>query len=161
MREKHEDISKRLLTAESELKETRQTASSALAEVKAKEVEKELSDNICAEAKSQLATLVQDNDRLKSELASVKAEAERLKSGLEKYRPRLEQFSQSYVNTSSSACHLTLLYRLAALGSGLRELGQAHKSAREQLQLLRWSMKTLRGDKQLRRYTYFFSCQFD
>lgn len=95
LREKHDDISKRLLVTESELKDSRQTASSALIEVKAKEAEKKLSDNLCAETKSQLATLVQDNDRLKSELASVKAEAERLKSGLEKYRLRLEQFSQS------------------------------------------------------------------
>lgn len=51
LREKYKDIFKRLLAAESELKETRQTASSALVEVKAKEPEKKLSDNICAETK--------------------------------------------------------------------------------------------------------------
>ena len=95
LREKHDNISKRLLVAESELKDSRQTASSALVEAKTKEAEKKLSDNLCAETKSQLATLVEHNDRLKSELASVKAEAERLKSGLQAYRLHLEQFSQS------------------------------------------------------------------
>jgi SMC interacting uncharacterized protein involved in chromosome segregation len=95
LRQKHDDISKRLLAAESEAKESRQTASSALIEIKTKEAEKKLLENLCADTKAQLATLVQDNDRLKSELASVKVEAERLKSSLDTYRGRLAQFSES------------------------------------------------------------------
>jgi len=95
LHQKHEETSQRLLTAESELKESRQVATSALVEAKAKEVQKKISDNLVAETKSQLATLLQENDRLKVELVSVKSEAERSKTGLDSFKTRFAKLSES------------------------------------------------------------------
>ena len=141
LHQKYEEISQRLFTAEAELKESRQLASSALVEVKTKEAEKKLSDQLCAETKSQLAMLVQENDRLKADLASVKAEAEGLKTAFDSHKARFAKLSESY---GIGFCYLhprflsfCFFYRLAAVGNGLRDLGQAHNSSREQLQLVR------------------------
>ena len=92
MSRKLSDLLQKQVTAELELKDSRQIATSAMIEVKTKEAEKKLLENLSTETKAHLAKLVQDNDCLKTELALAKAEVQRLKDSC---KTRLSQFSES------------------------------------------------------------------
>jgi hypothetical protein len=137
--QEYQETSRRLLSAETELKEWRRIATSALVDVKGSE--KQLSDNLCAEMASQFAMLVQENDHLQVDLTSAKAEADRLKGTFDLHKTRFAKLSESY---GIGFCYahprflsFCFIYRLAVVGSGLDELAQAQDTSRQQLQLVR------------------------
>lgn len=87
LNQKYEIMSEELKSKAAGLNQTRQEMSLVRDELKERELEKTVLQNLNAELKEQLAILKSNDNRLKEEL-------ERLKSGLETSRTRLAQLSE-------------------------------------------------------------------